>query len=390
MSTTSDATKGPKQNPQVQEPESYIKLHERGLIVLGVALGVIGFCAGFHQGLFSQISFALPIAYGCGAAATAIALIFVGKLIYEIVQYKKSLQPQENNRDEKTTPVNYKAGTKREDAMRNDSNTQSSVISEPAAETSTRKLSDDAKGIDHDDLTNTTITSCKELFKNTTYPGWIMVPTRPELTEGKKQPQFALGSVGFKGEGVFKIHINVDPSQMEKAIEIVIAILLQADAPLCALKFQNQQQLNGAHQIGKEFALIFSEEAENSEKLNHAIEKQLSKIQNAFIEQSIRPEKGMILTAETASAISKLPDESLERKNLISKKYDRNISGSPYFNYRHEYGVVPDDAADGVTLIGNTDMEKIVTQERQFVHNPFKRTDPYAEINLNKINLNKQ
>ncbi len=225
---------------------------------------------------------------------------------------------------------------------------------------------------------------------------WVMVPPKSDLVAGTK-PTAGAGSTSYDAAGHFKIHISVSPAQMKQVLANVLEMLYQEKAPLVGLKFQSELMLNKEHQIGKQFALIFSKETEQNEVRSHAVEQLLAKLQRLFIEKGIEPEKGMVLTPETREQIARLPEgeQELEKKNLERRKYDRQIPGSKYFCYRNEDCIPADDTEDWIAemtpselraqnMVSFTELDKILTEKPEKMHNPLGLSDPYQQIDLSR------
>ena len=237
-----------------------------GLAVAGIGLG--GYLqTGFLSSL-GQVNSIIMMAAGGGGG---IAFLIIG-----IVGSVKNRQ--------KTTHV--------QDILSDPSTPGSQFATESASSERTQQTID-----------NPLVNKCMELYK-TNEDAWVMVPPQTELRAGK-QPVIAIGSASYHGVGQFKIHISVDPAQMVQAIHLVLRILHQEGAPNVGLKFQTEHMLASEHQIGKEFALLFSADAEQNEETTHAIGTLLSQIERAFADQEISPEKGLVLTANTRDQIAK-------------------------------------------------------------------------------------
>lgn len=237
------------------------------------------------------------------------------------------------------------------------------------------------------------VADCLKLFDEDE-DAWVMVPTQSDILSGKK-PTLGIGSASYEGAGHFKIHISIDPGQMEKAIPIVIHTLYSEGMPTVGLKFQTRFMLSGEHQIGKEFALIFSEEAELNEASSHAIQRILTALDRHFQHLGIEPEQGMVLTLETCEAISNLPSgvQTLEKRNLEQRKFDRQIAGSQYFYYRNEDYTAIADTQDWALemsalerkrekMILFSEIDTLISKYPQFSHNPLQFPDPYLDINI--------
>jgi hypothetical protein len=288
----------------------------------------------------------------------------------------KSQQPAISNRENNTTASPLKQNNNNEKPKEEPPKT----LSAPE----TRKAVD-----------NPLVNKCIELY-NQNEDAWVMVPPQTELQMGK-QPVIAIGSASFDGAGHFKIHVSVDPSQMEQAIPIVLNILHQEGTPTVGLKFQTKRMLDGNHQVGKEFALHFAADAEQGEEGSHAIGKLLSQIQKAFIEKGINPEKGLVLTAKTREQIEKLPqgEQPLEKRNLEQRKFDRQVPGSAYFYYRHDDFTAIDDSDENlVAEMGSaaerkankimlfSEIDQILKKTPENAHNPLGVKDPFRNLRI--------
>ncbi|MCH9626267.1 MAG: hypothetical protein S4CHLAM123_14630 [Chlamydiales bacterium] len=237
------------------------------------------------------------------------------------------------------------------------------------------------------------VADCQKLYQEGG-DAWVMVPTRSDILSGNK-PTLGIGSTSYEGAGHFKVHISINPEQMEKAIPIVINTLYSEGMPTVGLKFQTKTMLSGEHQVGKEFALIFSEATELDEGRSHTIKRILTTLHEHFQHDGILPEKGMVLTFETCDAISRLPIgvQSLEKRNLTQRKFDCQIPGSQYFYYRNEdYTAISDDE-EWATQMGAqerklqkiilfSEIDIVVERTPQCSHNPLQFPDPYLDISI--------
>lgn len=243
------------------------------------------------------------------------------------------------------------------------------------------------------EVKNPLIAYCMKLY-NAEQDVWVMIPTQSDVLSGK-EATLGIGSTSYKGAGHFKIHISIHPMHMEKAIPIIIQTLYRDGMPTVGLKFQTKHMLSRDHQIGKEFALIFSAEAEESESCSHTIEQLLLTLHNLFQEQGVLPEHGIVLTSETREQIARLPAgiQLLEKRNLEQRKFDRQIPGSNYFYYRCEdYTAIADtenwalemgaEARKLSKIILFSELDRILIQSPQIIHNPSGIVDPYLNVRI--------
>ena len=163
---------------------------------------------------------------------------------------------------------------------------------------------------------------------NTAKPGWVRVPPRDEMVVD--QPfTFFWGAMGFEGSGRWKIHISIDPNQMEQAIPILVKVLLAPDSPRSGFKMATKALLQSEHQTGKELALYFDKALEQEALDGHPerVEKCLSLLWNELYKAGIRPEQGYVLTPQTMDAIRNAPEgtQNAEKTNLKGGKFDRAI-----------------------------------------------------------------
>lgn len=248
----------------------------------------------------------------------------------------------------------------------------------------------------NEELNSQLVADCMKLY-NAEQDAWVVIPTQSDILSGKTAALgIGSGSSAYTGAGKFKIHISIDPMHMEKAIPIIIQTLYREGTPAVGLKFQTKHMLSGVHQVGKEFALIFSTEAEESESCSHTVEQLLLTLHNLFQKHGVLPENGMVLTIETREKIASLPSgiQPLEKGNLKTIKFDRKISGSNYFCYRCEdYTPIADteDWAMQMTtkerksskLILFSELDQILIQSPQIIHNPLGIVDPYLNLRIN-------
>ena len=89
---------------------------------------------------------------------------------------------------------------------------------------------------------------------NSSQEGWVMVPPKDQI---KTEQPFAIGSgaIGYDGNGRWKLHVSINPLQMEAAIPIILDVLHGSNAPRLGFKVQTKANLDSVHQIGKDFTL---------------------------------------------------------------------------------------------------------------------------------------
>ena len=228
---------------------------------------------------------------------------------------------------------------------------------------------------------------------NSEEQGWVMIPPKDLM---KVDESFVIGSgaVGFEGNGRWKIHVSIDPVQMEQALPIIIRVLHDKEAPRLGFKVQTKANLDSVHQIGKELAIIFDKEVEEA-----ALKGDLKVVQNCLSELSkklhsagIRPEQGLVLTPETIDAITNAPEgtQIKEKQNLETGKFDREIpcsQGPQFFYYRDEnFAPLRDDEIGDLKgepgVFSTSDILKLARQEPHLAHNPTKSPDPFINLQL--------
>ncbi len=209
---------------------------------------------------------------------------------------------------------------------------------------------------------------------------WIMVAPDSE-------PALGSGGIGFEGAGEWKIHVSIDPSQMKIAIPLFTQILLGEGAPRVGFKIQNRANLASRHQIGKEMAIIFDKDFESREGVIE-IKSCLTQLANAFARTGIRPETGLMLTAENRALIMASKEASSEKTNLLSAKFDRLIpcTVGDFFYYRNEMCIpIHDRDWDDTDFadwhyIKVSDALRIATEEPRFAHNAIRAPDPFIDL----------
>jgi len=156
--------------------------------------------------------------------------------------------------------------------------------------------------------------------------------------------------------------------------------------------------IEGPHQIGKEFALIFDE---TEEKEPENIFKFLNILSKKFIEEGIEPEKGHVLTFETQELIADCPENEQENEkgNLKAGKFDRAIphadaEAPTFFHYRHEDGMAMDCTEEEIAMYNSPNLfpcsyvEELVQKKSPYVHAPLcvrkpqEFKDPYINFVL--------
>jgi hypothetical protein len=227
---------------------------------------------------------------------------------------------------------------------------------------------------------------------HTTESRWVMVPPKEEIQ--LEQP-FILGwgSVIFKGSGKWKIHISIDPSQMEQAIPIIVDVLHRSNTPRLGFKMANKALLDSPHQIGKEFALIFDQDVEKAaiEGNPKAVEDCLSLLWKNLYTQGIRPEPGFVLIPETMDRIKNAPEGSqlLEKGNILAGKFDRKIpcpKDCNFFYYRNErFDPLCDDQtwAKGIPdVFFASEIIEMARTQPNIAHNPPQHPDPFLNLQI--------
>ena len=228
---------------------------------------------------------------------------------------------------------------------------------------------------------------------NSSIEGWVMVPPRDQR-EVEQSFVVGWGAIGFKGNGSWKIHVSIDPTQMEQAIPIIADVLLADDAPRLGFKMQTKVSLDSVHQIGKELAVIFDEELE-IDTLNdkpEGIQNCLSLLSKNLKSAGIRPEPGFVLTPQTMDMIAEAPKgtQVKEKENLETGKFDRAIcctDGCNFFYYRDENFVpMRDDQIgdlgdeDGVCVA--SDIILLARTQPDLAHNPTEKPDPFLYLEI--------
>lgn len=214
--------------------------------------------------------------------------------------------------------------------------------------------------------------------------GWVIVPPRTEIQ--RDQPfRLAAGSASFDGAGTWKIHVSIRPDQMEQAIPIILKVLHGTDAPRLGFKMQTKANLDSAHQIGKEFAIIFDQTAEAAAL---PVQRCLNRLWNRLYNAGIRPEQGLILTTQTMEAIEAAPEGTMtsEKENLARGKFDRAIpcpQNCNFFHYRDE-NIVPmldaGDLADIPGIFTGAQVKQLALSNPELAHNPAGKPDPFLNI----------
>jgi hypothetical protein len=233
---------------------------------------------------------------------------------------------------------------------------------------------------------------------NSPKEGWVMVPPSDQL---KVEQAFVVGSgaIGFEGNGRWKIHVSIDPAQMEQAIPIIVDVLHSVDAPRLGFKMQTKANLDSVHQIGKELAIIFDKQVEED-----ALKGDLEGVQNCLNllwkklnSAGIRPEPGFVLTPQTITDIRKAPNGSQvkEKQNLETGKFDRAIScpeGRNFFYYRDEnFAPMRDDEIGDLRGIPGvyaaSDIIDLALKQPNLAHNPTQSPDPFLNLKIQGFNL---
>lgn len=228
---------------------------------------------------------------------------------------------------------------------------------------------------------------------NSPQEGWVMVPPKDKL---KADQAFVVGvgAIGFEGNGRWKIHVSIDPAQMEEAIPIIAAVLHSENAPRLGFKMQTKANLDSVHQIGKELAIIFDEQVEAAALKGDltGIQDCLNLLWNKLNAAGIRPEPGLVLTPQTMNNIKNSPEGSQvkEKVNLNIGKFDRAIpcpEGRNFFFYRDE-NITPmldneiGDLKGLPEIYAASDIIKLAHKEPDFAHNPSKTPDPFINLTI--------
>jgi hypothetical protein len=223
--------------------------------------------------------------------------------------------------------------------------------------------------------------------------GWVMVPPKDQL---KVEKPFTVGSgaIGFSGNGRWKIHLSIDPTQMEQAIPIIVSVLHSEHAPRLGFKMQTKVNLLDVHQIGKEFAIIFDKQVEEAcLKGNYEpVQNCLSLLWKQLNSAGIRPEPGFVLTPQTMKDIEKAPNDTQvkEKENLQTGKFDREIrcpGRLKFFHYRDENFAPMRDADIGDLrgypgVFATSDILKLAREQPDLAHNPTRSPDPFLNLRI--------
>lgn len=223
--------------------------------------------------------------------------------------------------------------------------------------------------------------------------GWIMVPPK-DLIKADEPFVIGSGAIGYEGNGRWKIHVSIDPSQMEAAIPILVEVLHGPDAPRLGFKMQTRDNLTAVHQIGKELAIIFDQKVEDEALKGNLkpVQDCLNALWNALYNAGIEPEMGYVLTPKTMDFIREMSSDThvKEKLNLLSGKFDRAIpcpSDRNYFHYRDE-NIAPmmdDQIGDlrGVPgVYAASDIVEIAKTDPDFAHNPSHAPDPFLGLKI--------
>ncbi len=223
-----------------------------------------------------------------------------------------------------------------------------------------------------------------------------MVPPKDQITA--EQPfMIGSGAIGYDGNGRWKIHVSIDPAQMEQAIPIIVEVLHDLNAPRLGFKMQTKANLDSVHQIGKELAIIFDRQVEEAALKGHldVIQNCLSLLWRKLNFAGIRPEPGFVLTPETIDFISKAPNGSQvkEKQNLETGKFDRAIpcpKGHNFFYYRDEnFAPIRDDAIGDLRGIPGvyaaSDIVKLAREKPHLAHNPTESRDPFLNLRIQDL-----
>ena len=222
--------------------------------------------------------------------------------------------------------------------------------------------------------------------------GWVMVLPKETLSA---EPRICcgVGAVGYDGNGRWKFDVSIHPEQLQRAIPIIVEVLLAEDAPRLGFKIQTRANLDRAHQIGKELAIIFDEKAEvDAQQGGTAVQRCLRLLWTKLHFDGICAESGLVLTAQTMDAVRASPigSQIFEKKNLEAGKFDRAIScpdGVPMIFYRDENCVIVDDdlwedMRDCAGVAKISDVVNLARMRPEFAHNPTKALDPFLHFQI--------
>lgn len=234
--------------------------------------------------------------------------------------------------------------------------------------------------------------SLLEAYK-TQEKGWVMVFPKGAETAESRSFSVGSGAIGFEGNGRWKVHVSINPEQMEKAIPIIIDVLRGSEAPRLGFKMQTLGNLQGSHQIGKEIAILFDAQDENATLNNTSTDIQdcLSRLWSRLFDAGIRPEPGYVLTAETIREI-KDGGQQLEKDNLAMGKFDRAIpcpEDSNFFYYRDENFVpMKDDEIGDLKgtpgVFAASDIHRLARRDPSSAHNPSRAPDPFINLHIHR------
>lgn len=187
-----------------------------------------------------------------------------------------------------------------------------------------------------------------QLITSAINEGWVMVLPK-ESPAAEPRICCGVGAAGYDGNGRWKFHVSINPEQLQRAIPTIVEVLLAEDAPRLGFKMQTRANLDRAHQIGKEMAIIFDENAEaDAQQGGTAVQRCLRLLWTKLHFDGICAESGLVLTAQSMDAVRASPigSQMFEKKNLEAGKFDRAIScpdGGPMIFYRDENCVIVDD-----------------------------------------------
>jgi hypothetical protein len=223
--------------------------------------------------------------------------------------------------------------------------------------------------------------------------GWMALGPK-DLVEPNHQFKLLWGGVAYTGVGRWKIHISIDPKQMEQAIPIIVSVLHDSHAPRMGLKMATKALLNSTHQIGKEIALIFDQDVEAAAVRGDlaSIETCLSTLWKRLYEAGIRPEPGHVLTPQTMDLIATAAEgtQICEKENLQAGKFDRAVvcpRNCNFFYYREElFLAMRDDSMEGFRSVPGvfsaSQVLQIARQNPDIAHNPMQMPDPFINLQI--------
>lgn len=237
--------------------------------------------------------------------------------------------------------------------------------------------------------------TCEQLLTLFSSPksGWFMLRNDVTPNPSADVSHIEPNSGAVESNGVWKIHISIQPSDMRAAIPILHRQFFQDKSLIMGMKIASSGLLAASHQSGKQVALIFDRETETSKLGQQKILRFLTQLALAFEQAGILPEDKPPLTVETEDLVRR-SGTAEDQHNLERRKYDASIKFRAgerlsYFNYRDEQVVLCDDAdfADFYNLAPVDTRQQIVNarifdqwnrfHHPEFKHNPSQRRDDF-------------